>query len=108
MEVVTTISALRERLGLQRREGRSIGFVPTMGYLHKGHMTLVERSKALADVTVVSIFVNPLQFAPTEDLARYPRDLNGTARFLRRAAAISSSRPRWRRCTPARWRPWWT
>lgn len=82
MEVVTTISALRERLGLQRREGRSIGFVPTMGYLHKGHMTLVERSKALADVTVVSIFVNPLQFAPTEDLARYPRDLERDCALL--------------------------
>lgn len=84
MEVVTTISALRERLGLLRREGRSIGFVPTMGYLHKGHMTLVERSKALADVTVVSIFVNPLQFAPTEDLARYPRDLERDCALLQK------------------------
>lgn len=75
MEVVTTIAALRERLDAHRRAGRTIGFVPTMGYLHKGHMTLVDRARAGADVVVTSIFVNPLQFAPTEDLARYPRDL---------------------------------
>lgn len=75
MEVVTTVDALRTRLDPLRRAGRTIGFVPTMGYLHKGHMTLVERARSASDTTVVSIFVNPLQFAPTEDLARYPRDL---------------------------------
>lgn len=75
MKTVATIAALRERLAPFRRAGRTIGFVPTMGYLHQGHMRLVERSRQENDLTVVSIFVNPLQFGAGEDLARYPRDL---------------------------------
>ncbi len=75
MRVVETIANLRAALEPDRRAGRSIGLVPTMGYLHQGHMALVARARAEADVVVASIFVNPLQFAPTEDLARYPRDL---------------------------------
>ncbi|HUG61353.1 MAG TPA: pantoate--beta-alanine ligase [Methylomirabilota bacterium] len=75
MQVVTTIADLRATLAPHRLAGRSIGFVPTMGYLHAGHMTLVDRARADTDVMVASIFVNPLQFAPTEDLDRYPRDL---------------------------------
>jgi len=76
---VTTIADLRARLDDVRRDGSTVGFVPTMGYLHDGHVSLVERSVAECDRTVVSIFVNPLQFAPTEDLAAYPRDLEGDA-----------------------------
>ncbi len=60
--------------------GHEVGFVPTMGYLHRGHTSLMELTRPLCDHLVVSIYVNPLQFAPTDDLARYPRDLDGDAK----------------------------
>lgn len=85
MEVITTVGGIRDRLDAERRSGRSVGLVPTMGYLHDGHVSLIRRARTDADVVVTSIFVNPLQFAPTEDLAAYPRDPNGDA--ARAAAA---------------------
>ncbi|RCW85209.1 pantoate--beta-alanine ligase [Phyllobacterium bourgognense] len=77
MKVIATIAELRAALKSERLKGKSIGLVPTMGYLHIGHLTLVHNSKNACDVTVVSIFVNPTQFGPNEDLSSYPRDMAG-------------------------------
>ena len=72
---LTAISDLRSWTSAQRAAGRRIALVPTMGYLHEGHLALVDEARRRADSIVLSIFVNPLQFGPREDLARYPRDL---------------------------------
>ena len=77
MKVIATIAELRAALKAERLKGKSIGLVPTMGYLHIGHISLVRHSKNSCDVTVVSIFVNPTQFGPNEDLSAYPRDMAG-------------------------------
>ncbi|EJM98841.1 pantoate--beta-alanine ligase [Phyllobacterium sp. YR531] len=77
MKVIATIAQLRAALKSERQKGKSIGLVPTMGYLHVGHMALVHEAKRVCDITVVSIFVNPTQFGPNEDLAAYPRDMKG-------------------------------
>src|SRR5918999_4961981 len=75
MHELTTIADLRSWTRAQRAAGRRIGLVPTMGYLHEGHLALVDEARRCADAVILSIFVNPLQFGPREDLSRYPRDL---------------------------------
>ncbi|WP_349958713.1 pantoate--beta-alanine ligase [Rhizobium sp. ZPR3] len=94
MDVINTIAALRERLGEHRKADRTIGLVPTMGYLHAGHMELVSRAKAENDIVVTSIFVNPLQFGANEDLAKYPRDLKRDSAMLRDAGVDFLFAPR--------------
>lgn len=75
MLIIETLPLLRQHIRRLRQEGKSIALVPTMGNLHDGHMKLVDEAKARADVVVVSIFVNPMQFDRADDLARYPRTL---------------------------------
>lgn len=82
MIVYDTIDALRAALAKDRAEGRTIGFAPTMGALHIGHLTLARQSLARCDRTVVSVFVNPAQFGPNEDFDAYPRDLAGDMALL--------------------------
>ena len=87
MLVVDTIEQLRSYLAAARAEGKSVGLVPTMGALHEGHASLVERSVAENGVTVVSVFVNPTQFNDKGDLERYPRTLDADCRLLERLGA---------------------
>lgn len=74
MEIVTTAADVRAQVKKWRKDGLTIGLVPTMGYLHEGHKSLIDKAVAENDRVVVSVFVNPIQFGPSEDLAAYPRD----------------------------------
>jgi len=76
MKIIKTIPEMKAAISGHKSAGRTIGLVPTMGFLHEGHLSLVRAARKKADVTVVSIFVNPAQFGPKEDLKTYPRDLN--------------------------------
>ena len=79
MRIVRTITEVRDALAADRRDGRRIGLVPTMGAFHAGHVALIRAAREACDVVVVSLFVNPAQFGQAEDLARYPRDEEGDA-----------------------------
>lgn len=83
MQIIHSIRRMQQQTRDMRKQGKSISLVPTMGALHRGHLELVKRAKRLADICVVSIFVNPAQFAPHEDFRRYPRNLKEDCNLLR-------------------------
>ncbi|MFY9551175.1 MAG: pantoate--beta-alanine ligase, partial [Thermoanaerobaculia bacterium] len=85
--MVRDVRALRELVGKARGSGKTVAFVPTMGALHEGHLSLVRLARRHAPVVVVSVFVNPLQFSPSEDFGRYPRREGEDARLLEREGA---------------------
>ena len=87
MKIVETIQEVREQVKAWRKEGLTVGLVPTMGYLHEGHKSLIDRAVAENDRVVVSDFVNPTQFGPKEDLASYPRDIERDAKLCEEAGA---------------------
>ena len=81
METLTTTAGVRERVRAWHREGHRVAFVPTMGNLHPGHVSLIEAARLRGDRFVASIFVNPMQFGPNEDLAKYPRTLDADVKL---------------------------
>ncbi len=87
MRIIATAAEMRAAVRTARAEGRTVGLVPTMGALHEGHLSLVRACREAAGLTVVSLFVNPIQFGPREDFSSYPRDLEGDAKLLRATGA---------------------
>lgn len=87
MDIINRVTDIRERVGAARKAGQTVGLVPTMGYLHEGHLSLIRAARTAHDLVVVSIFVNPLQFGPQEDYAAYPRDLERDSRLAAAAGA---------------------
>ena len=85
MEVIEEIAPMKSAIQARKKEGQSIGFVPTMGFLHEGHLSLIRESVKQTNCTVVSIFVNPSQFGPNEDFKQYPRDMKHDLEQLRKA-----------------------
>lgn len=85
MKIVHTVKEVKEVVNQWKKEGKSIGFVPTMGYLHDGHKSLIDRAVKENDKAVVSIFVNPIQFGPNEDLESYPRDMERDSKLCENA-----------------------
>ncbi|MDR0902861.1 MAG: pantoate--beta-alanine ligase [Opitutaceae bacterium] len=87
MQKITTVPEMRKLSDALRAQGKTIGLVPTMGALHAGHLSLVRRARAGADVVIVSVFVNPAQFGPSEDFSKYPRDIEADAALAAGAGA---------------------
>lgn len=85
MKLITTVREMQAEAEKLRNRGKIIGFVPTMGYLHEGHLSLIRIARKKANVVIISIFVNPTQFGPNEDLDRYPRDIKRDERLAREA-----------------------
>ena len=87
MQLIETVETWRKTLDAERAGGRTVGLVPTMGFLHEGHASLIRRAAASCDVVGVTLFVNPLQFGPAEDLSSYPRDLEADRQLVEACGA---------------------
>ncbi|MFO7929684.1 MAG: pantoate--beta-alanine ligase, partial [Candidatus Humimicrobiaceae bacterium] len=85
METIEKINQLQKKLQKLKNQGKTIGFVPTMGYLHPGHLSLMELAREENDIVVISIFVNPTQFGPSEDYKKYPRDMGRDSKLAKEA-----------------------
>jgi len=101
VQIIRTIEEMKEFSKKIKESGKSIGFVPTMGYLHEGHLSLVRKAKEENDTVVTSIFVNPTQFAPTEDLDQYPRDEKGDSAKLKKEGVAAIFIPTIKEIYPA-------
>lgn len=88
MEITGSIKRVREQVREWRKAGLTVGLVPTMGYLHEGHKSLIDKAVEQNDKVVVSVFVNPMQFGPTEDLESYPRDMDRMRLFVKAGASL--------------------
>ena len=87
MKIAYTVEDVKSQVREWKKEGLTVGMVPTMGYLHEGHESLIKRAVAENDRVVVSVFLNPTQFAPNEDLASYPRDFEADTKLCEGAGA---------------------
>lgn len=100
MKIITTVAEMKAQVAEWKAEGLTIGLTPTMGALHEGHMSLMERAVKECDRVVTSVFVNPIQFGPNEDYDNYPRDLERDAAIAEPRALTWCSIPSRKRCTP--------
>ncbi|MDD5772909.1 MAG: pantoate--beta-alanine ligase [bacterium] len=99
MKIIRNISSM-QKYSLKCRDKKKIGFVPTMGYLHEGHLSLIKRARKENDIVVLSIFVNPIQFGPKEDFEKYPRDFKRDERMSKSAGADIIFYPSWKDMYP--------
>lgn len=102
MKLYRTTAELREEIALAKAAGKTIGLVPTMGALHEGHASLIKAAAMENELVVVSVFVNPTQFGPNEDLDAYPRTLDADCKLAEGCGADIVLHPRLPKCTPAR------
>ena len=107
MKIVETVAEVQEQVKAWRKEGLTVGLVPTMGFLHEGHQSLIAKACAQNDRVVVSVFVNPTQFGPNEDLESYPRDLEHDAALCESTGAALIFHPTPKKCIPRAFAALW-